>query len=157
MIRYSMNDSLVENNPWPSATSRRLNWTAILPDEPNRAKGNWTWTLPRPPCKFAAVPTVLVTPSDRLSPRLAWSRKSTSLASLLPRSSASAYGGSVDFRSHCTRQCATGGGVSILPRAFRGDVLLHSSLIYSSGSGDSSPIAKLHRCRPRWRASLLLH
>src|SRR5258708_12075945 len=40
---------------------------------------------------------------------------------------------------------ATGGGVSILPRAFRGDVLLHSSLIYSSGSGDSSPIAKLHR------------
>src|SRR6267154_5852749 len=101
MIRYSMNDSLVENNPWPTATSRRLNWTAILPDEPNRAKGNWTWTLPRPPCKFAAVPTVLVTPSDRLSPRLAWSRKSTSLASLLPRSSASAYGGSVDFRSHC--------------------------------------------------------
>src|SRR6267154_6643135 len=96
-------------------------------------------------------------PRRRLSPRLAWSRKSTSLASLLPRSSASAYGGSVDFRSHCTRQCATGGGVSILPRAFRGDVLLHSSLIYSSGSGDSSPIAKLHRCRPRWRASLLLH
>src|SRR5882757_1209339 len=41
-------------------------------------------------------------PRRRLFPRLAWSRKSTSLASLLPRSSASAYGGSVDFRSHCT-------------------------------------------------------
>src|SRR5882757_6593755 len=34
-----MNDSLVENTPWPPATSRRLNWTAIMPDEPNRAKG----------------------------------------------------------------------------------------------------------------------
>src|SRR5882757_7652398 len=117
MIRYSMNDSLVENNPWPTATSRRLNWTAILPDEPNRAKGNWTWTLPRPPCKFAAVPAVLVTPSDRLSPRLAWSRKSTSLASLLPRSSASAYGGSVDFRSHCTfsRSFKAGFGLAYPP------------------------------------------
>src|SRR5882757_829182 len=51
-----MNDSLVENTPWPTATSRRLNWTAIMPDEPIRVKGIRTWTPPRPPCIFARSP-----------------------------------------------------------------------------------------------------
>ena len=35
------------------------------------------------------------------------------------------------------------GECSTSPRRFRGDVLLHSSLIYSSGSGTTSRIAKL--------------
>src|SRR5258706_15635253 len=51
---------------------------------------------------FRRRPHPRLIPRASSSSRIAWPRKSTSLASLQPRSSASAYGGSVDLRFHCT-------------------------------------------------------
>src|SRR5258708_35496390 len=51
---------------------------------------------------FRRRPHPRLIPRASSSSRIAWPRKSTSLASLQPRSSASAYGGPVDLRFPCT-------------------------------------------------------
>src|SRR5882757_6092685 len=78
-------DSLVEDTTRPPGHPRRFNWNAIMPDEPNRAKGIGSWTPPRSSSHFRRFPpprsSPSVTPGASSAPR--------SLASLRLRTSAS--------------------------------------------------------------------
>ena len=91
MDRYSMNDSLGDNTPGlnPGVAGYRI-WTAIVPDEPYRAKGAGSRvglypTLHVRRCLLLIIPLVV-----RVSCS-AYRAHSTRL--LQPRTSASAYGG----------------------------------------------------------------
>src|SRR5258706_242754 len=94
MGRYSVERSPGGKPPGLRPASPMYLRTAIVPDEPIRAKGTEWGKVPPSPCTFVAAQPQ----AHPLSVAHFWGhlRSSPSLASLQPRSSASAYGGSVE-------------------------------------------------------------